>query len=172
MLTARQLAGATTAALAREIGVGEKFLGNFLKKADLEPRKDTAALLRAWRNRVAHGVAFAYKPIQPVTGAVREPGAAYEVHRPHEYPDRSWDLNYWLGRLEEAGSRLEDAASRHARIRAEMRSAIDAQAMQREGEKLSGPVSRAKLDATGRRQLAADEAAAAGVKAPRRRGTG
>lgn len=112
---------------------------------DSEPKGENREALFAWAEEVE---AEATRPT-----SVRERGAEYRLNDDAADPRRS--LSYWLGRLEEAGGVLEDAAVRHRRIREEISQAIGLAAA------VTPTATPAELEAATRRQLAADAAAAA-----------
>lgn len=137
------LRGQNQAELAAKIGVSEATISRWLA-AHSPPKKGLSKLVGWAEQRAASaqvaghaaiGVAVAGRlspPLPPVKGeshvTLELSGAATGT-----VTDPRQSLGYWLGRLEEAGSILEDAAARHGRIRAEMAQALAMPIAKREG---------------------------------------
>lgn len=138
------LAGKNQAELAAEIGVSEATVSRW-KAAQSPPQKGLSKLV-GWAEKRAASARLAGKisiglsatgrldPPKP-TASTDESNVTLEMGTTATgtLSDPRQSLGYWLGRLEEAGSVLEDAAARHGRIRAEMAQALSTPTATREG---------------------------------------
>lgn len=167
----RRIASSTAAAVAREARLGERTLAKFVSGESKRPRGNILAALSLWYD----GEQYRGRP-RTKEQVVREaPSMTFNAPSP---ADQSWQLamrtmvaqSRLVAELAEKTREAQEPVIRFLEQMDEMYRRPPAETVSPPTEAPTRPVSRAKLDETGRRQLEADSEKAAGAsKRPRRK---